>query len=92
MAQTPAQSLWRIANEIRDKMEAGQMPDANQLAAYAIAISVVATDVEKLAADRGTKEDRLKAVLALCSRADREGITSGGLFTVAAVREAATEQ
>lgn len=92
MAQTPAESLWRIANEISEQMEAGKMPDPNQLAAYAIAISVVATDVEKLAADRDGKESRLKAVLALCSRADREGVTSGGLFTVAAVRDAATEK
>ncbi|WP_333758024.1 hypothetical protein [Streptomyces sp. ISBFB 2968] len=89
MTQTPAQSLWRIANEITDKMETGQMPSPDQLAAYVIAISVVAADVEKVAADRDSKNDRLKEVLALCSRADRQGITSGGPFTVAAVRAAA---
>lgn len=34
-------------------------------------------------------EARLDAVLALCEEADRKGITSGGPFTMAAVRAAA---
>lgn len=35
---------------------------------------------------------RLNAVLALCEQADAEGITSGGPFTVAAVRTAAADR
>jgi hypothetical protein len=89
--RTPAQSLWGIANEITEQMEAGRTPDADQLAAITVALGVLATDVEKLAADRDAKDARLKAVLALCSRAEREGVASGGSFTVAAVRGAAQQ-
>ncbi|MFI7096819.1 hypothetical protein [Streptomyces lydicus] len=88
-----AEKLWGIANEIRDHLESGTTPDATKSAAMAIALGVLATEVEKLAADRDGKGARLSAVLALCSRAERDGITSGGPFTVQAVRAAAaTEQ
>lgn len=88
--RTTAEDLWGIANEITATLEAGQWPDATQLGAKALAIAVLATEVEKLVADQAVKDARLKAVLALCSRAEREGTTSGGSFTVAAVRAAAT--
>ncbi|WP_331756756.1 hypothetical protein [Streptomyces decoyicus] len=87
-----AEKLWGIANQIRDHLESGKTPDATEVGAMAIAIGILATEVEKLASDRDGKDARLRAVLALCSRAERDGITSGGTFTVQAVRAAATEQ
>lgn len=86
-----AESLWGVANELRNALESGQLPDETKLAAYAIALSILATDVEKLTADRDAKDQRLKNVITLCSRAEREGITGGGKFTVASVRAAAEQ-
>lgn len=86
-----AEKLWGIANEIRDCLESGKTPDVAQVGGMAIAIGVLATQVEKLATDRDGKDARLRAVLALCSRAEREGAGSDPL-TAAAIRAAATGQ
>lgn len=45
-----------------------------------------------LGAENSALRVRLNAVLALCEEADAKGITSGGPFTVAAVREAAADR
>lgn len=55
-------------------------------AEFAAAELLRATD-----ASNRSLQARLDAVLALCAKADEEGVTGGGLFTVAAVRQAATE-
>lgn len=48
--------------------------------------------MRELSTENSALRVRLNAVLALCEQADAKGITSGGPFTVAAVRDAATEK
>ncbi|MYX88383.1 MULTISPECIES: hypothetical protein [unclassified Streptomyces] len=48
--------------------------------------------MRELDAENSALRVRLNAVLALCEEAGTKGITSGGLFTVDAVREAAAER
>ncbi|MFF8589966.1 hypothetical protein ACF061_00760 [Streptomyces sp. NPDC015220] len=48
--------------------------------------------MRQMEAQNSTLRLRLNAVLALCDQADAKGITSGGPFTVAAVRDAAAEK
>ncbi|MFJ9799808.1 hypothetical protein [Streptomyces sp. NPDC101145] len=48
--------------------------------------------MRQMSAENSALRERLEAVLALCDQADAKGITSGGLFTVASVREAAADR
>jgi hypothetical protein len=48
--------------------------------------------MRELAAENSALRVRLNAVLALCEQADAKGITSGGPFTVAAVRTAVADR
>jgi hypothetical protein len=48
--------------------------------------------MRSLDAENSALRVRINAVLALCAEADAKGITSGGPFTVAAVREAAADR
>lgn len=80
-----AKSLWDIAAELGDELADGKVPDADKTAVLALALAVVASDVEK-------KDARIKAVLDLCSRAEAEGAAGSASFTmldVGAVRRAA---
>jgi len=47
--------------------------------------------MRSLDAENSRLRVRLNAVLSLCEKADEKGITSGGPFTVAAVRAAAAD-